>query len=212
MTFSMGKGTSCLVSYRRGVDWDSKFPSCQEGDDNSMWELEFSSRANPPQPDVTFYKCPGEKCNKLAPSSNIGFQRYDLDVKVRCRFCLHLYPAKAWDCSCGMPWHYCDMHKANYCNRALKGKRPTGDNGNNPLNNNPNKLGRCKETGTPTGRPQPDYQALLECDTRRAQVGTKRKVGDITLGNRSPTQPVPTVLGPILRARFPGIAKASRLG
>ena len=64
----------------------------------------------------------------------------------------------------------------------------------------------------PTGRPQPDYQALLECDTRRAQAGTKRKVGDITLGNRNPTQPVPTVLGPILRARFPGIAKASRLG
>ena len=92
------------------------------------------------------------------------------------------------------------------------GNRLTGDNGNNPMNINPIKIGRCKETGMQTGQPQPDYQALLESDTRRAQAGTKRKVGDITLGNRNPTQPVPTVLGPILRARFPGIAKASRLG
>ena len=129
----------------------------------------------------------------------------DLDIKVRCRFCLKHEAVKRWRCACGVIWHTCAIHSCHYCgdDTTLKRKLPIDPDTD---------TGQEKHARNATGMAEPDYNALLASDTRRAKESKqrdKRKAGAIALGSSSSMPKKPTVLGPILSARFPGITSSS---
>jgi hypothetical protein len=172
---------------------------------DSVWHGLYCAEANPSRRDTTFFTCPNSDCNKLQASNIASFQRKDLDIKVRCRFCLKHEAAKRWLCACGVMWHTCVNHSRHYCgdDSALKRKVPIDPDSESV---------QGKSARKATGSVEPDYDALLASDTRKAnermQRG-KRKAGDIALGNSSSILKKPTALGPILSARFPGVASSS---
>jgi hypothetical protein len=198
--------TPHIIRSRGKAAWDSAFKINQESvTRTSVWHGMYCTEANPSRRDTAFFKCPNSDCNKLQASNIASFQRKDLDIKVRCRFCLKHESVKRWRCACGVMWHTCVNHSSHYCgdDSALKRKSSIDPD----IKSDPEKRAR-----NASGFAEPDYDALLASDTRKAKEKKqrgKRKAGAIALGNSSSNAKKPTVLGPILSARFPGIASSS---
>ena len=57
---------------------------------------------------VTFFHCPA--CRMAEVSSNKGFHRQQLDLKIKCPICTKNTLAKDWTCPCGDPWFRCSEH------------------------------------------------------------------------------------------------------
>ena len=61
-----------------------------------------------PHNEITFFHCPA--CMMAEMSSNKGFHRQRLDLKIKCSICAKNTLAKDWTCLCGKPWFRCDKH------------------------------------------------------------------------------------------------------
>jgi hypothetical protein len=195
-----------IIRSRGKSAWDSSFKINQESVTRiSVWHGMYSAEAKPPRRETAFFKCPNSDCNKWQASNIASFQRKDLDIKVRCRFCLKHEAVKRWRCACGVIWHTCAIHSCHYCGDDTTLKRTFAIDSDT-------ETGQEKHARNATGMAEPDYDALLASDTRRAKESKqrdKRKAGAIALGSSSSMPKKPTVLGPILSARFPGITSSS---
>ena len=175
---------------------------------HSPWKMLFCEDAIPCVPETAFFKCPSPDCAKVQPSTNPAFQRKDLDVKANCKFCLRHEPVRQWKCDCGLRWHLCDVHKHCYTQGGRTPKQisplksdSTGQSGNGPRKRS-------------AGSDEPDYEAILTADLKKAKCKQERhhanrKAGDIVLDDCGPALKRPTVLGPILQARFGGTSASS---
>ena len=109
---------------RGKVAWDSAFKANMHYDtQRSPWEELFCGESVLGVPETAFYICPTGECRRTQPGKSGAFQRTDLDVNTKCRFCFKHYAVKLRHCECGSLWHSCDVHKHSYSKSFVKPSR-----------------------------------------------------------------------------------------
>ena len=187
------------------VGWDSTFPiKPNPQQDRSAWHHRFAEAGAKPL-NIAFCACPN--CKKVEPSARNSFQLYDLDCKLQCKACLKSRAVKEWNCSCGVRWHTCPVHRcyANDKGMDTAGGNPSGRTMQPPSISNQKR----KAPGQ-----SPDFDEVLAEDKRRARQKLEsykmntRKSGFITLGD-APTAKKRIKLPPSLEQRFFGTSRSS---
>ena len=182
------------------VGWDSAFPATRLQNNPTTWETDYADKDVEIPPETTFFLCP--KCKICKASATGGFNRYKLDINIKCKMCSKSTTCALWKCKCGDVWYRCPRHSAYQSpgDKATKHKAHHIDTtiqdsiiDNNPANKKP-RLG-C-----------PDPHDLLVQDMQRAEakrsLPSQSMMGDIVLGDAMHDQKRLKKLGPILSKRF----------
>ena len=191
--------------------WDSNLPiKATRSTSGGKWADLFKEERFQPPPTAVFHSCP--ECGGLESSLRARFQRNDLDVKLKCGFCLKAFPLKRWLCECAQPWHACETHAGCFKPRddASSGGQLLNGHLSEPARGSGNEARvRTRRLTTP--------ESILADDSRRAKAqkvfkkGEKRKA-DVILGDVPVALKRPTLLGPILNERFNGASSSSSSG
>jgi hypothetical protein len=109
------------------VGWDKTIPALygQTGEE-SLWARTYAEGNVPPATLNVFHSCP--VCRGLETSQRKCFQRYNLDMKAKCGFCLKQTATRDWKCSCGVAWHSCEIHKYGYKSQLCDTKPQPANN------------------------------------------------------------------------------------
>ena len=148
--------------------------------------------------EATLLGCPG--CGGLESSHISAFQRFDLDRRHKCGFCIKFNPVRKWKCPCLRPWHVCSTHAGCFKPRAggeeeqlLKGRLSSASSDFKPYGSR-----KSKSPEDVIAADQRKFKAL-----KLAKQGVKRKADIIFEEDRCFKQP--TRLGPVLSERFSGV-------
>ena len=188
--------------------WDSAIPTMiASNEEDTSWAQMFEAGQIVPAGCAMFFHCPS--CSKVESSQRGTFQREDLDVKLKCGFCLKSNPVKSWKCQCGTQWHSCVEHRGGYV------LMPTGEH---PLTGQLLKGQPSKPPGSQRCRPRGIKRSLSADASYRRGVklakmvkstkGLKRNK-DIFLDEVQGVSKRPTLLWPILKGRFGGASSST---
>ena len=131
--------------------------------------------------------CPN--CGNVESSQRGSFQWTDLDMKVRCGFCLKLNPCRSWRCKCDLQWHSCAEHRTGFCVLGTKDRSP-GQPGEKPLK---------QEAGVTRPAPVFSLRARSAKKLKVPEIRGSKRTG-IPLENYMPkAMKGPTALGPVLK-------------
>ena len=179
--------------------WDKTIPALRtQSDIEHRWAEMYAESNIPPSLTNNFYSC--SNCSRVESSQIKGFQRSNLDMKIKCGFCLKQTPSRYWKCQCGNPWHACEIHKYGYNTLHEPIKPPSANNNNNI--NNPHKGGIKRKA---------ERSVTMRKASKLSYVRSKRKWDGITLetntnNNKVFKGPLPFAPGPIIST------KANQLG
>ena len=181
-----------VLKLKGKAGWDSTIPCLQEAKHGpSSWLNKFAEGNVPPAKHVYFYHCPS--CRKVESSQRGSFQRFNMDLKIRCGFCAKGNPCKDWKCQCERQWHSCPLHMDGYTCKATKDVSLAGQPGVKPFNL---KAGQKRSAAGSTLRMR---------RAKRLRSGEQRslkRTGIVLESNGLKALKAPTALGPILGDRF----------
>ena len=146
-------------------------------------------------PTLIFLQCP--KCPHKLPGTRSSFQDHNLDSKVWCKQCHCSRLVKQWQCTCGVPWHLCPLHKDEPA--RLRSQQPTPPP---PKQRFPAAKagGKAKLTkGMGQGRDTAVQRWLDSPAPKRHKPAPAEVELEATM---PPTKPNPNFMGPKLQARF----------
>ena len=183
---------------RGKVTWDANIPiiNGQHGSEACCWEDPAGLQDCKPSNTTAFFTCPNSKCGKVTPNNSPRFQRNDLDVRITCRFCKRRSPASLWRCPCDVKWHRCLTHGGGCCMRM---RNKAGHISKNT---------KAKTPKAPKRTYDQSYEDLLEEELRRKKSRTTPPTPAYS-GSRGGSA-LPTVLGPIMLARFGHLYEVNR--
>ena len=180
------------------VGWDKSIPALStQSDIEHRWAEMYAGSNIAPSLNNMFHACPN--CGSVESSQKKGFQRTNLDMKIKCGFCLKQSPSRSWKCQCGSPWHACEIHKNGY-NTLHESSKPLSANNN--IITKPHKGGIKRKA---------EHSDMMRKASKLCYVRNKRKWEGITLEtntnyNKVFKGPLPFVPGPIIST------KVDRLG
>ena len=149
----------------------------------------------------SYFQCP--KCEHVEHSTCKSFQTKDLDVKQKCNGCNNSTKVVEWKCTCGKPWHRCDVHRHSI-----------------PGRNQPSDMAKIKREQTPEANENNaaaakalrlnysmSHEQMLEHETKRDK--RKRMEEDEWMNEPTIDLGIPRIksiriasLGPRLRRKF----------
>jgi len=96
-------------------------------------------------------------------SGDKAFQRKDLDIKVKCRFCFKAEAVGFWSCPCDLRWHSCETRRY-LCKHVGQVQAPADIA---DVQRRPSQSSRARERNA--GETAPDYETLVADDLKRAR-------------------------------------------